>query len=107
MSSPSAATAAHLATATSTPTWAVVPFVGYLLLIAVIPLFFGHLWEKNRNKLVLALLVSAPVLVYLFGFTPTAPELLLRTGVDYLSFMTLLGALFAISGGIYLRGSLA
>jgi len=107
MSSPAAPIFAHLAASPSTPTWAVMPFVGYLLLIAVIPLFFGHLWEKNRNKLVLALLVSAPVLVYLFGFTATAPELLLRTGIDYLSFMTLLGALFAISGGICLRGALA
>jgi Na+/H+ antiporter NhaD/arsenite permease-like protein len=96
-------TAAHLAT----PTWAVAPFVAYLLLIAVVPLFLGHLWEKNRNKLVLALLVSAPVLVYLFGHASGGAELLLRTGVDYVSFMTLLGALFAISGGICLRGSLA
>ena len=32
---------------------------------------------------------------------------MLRTGIDYLSFMALLGALFAISGGICLRGSLA
>jgi Na+/H+ antiporter NhaD/arsenite permease-like protein len=104
MSSPEAAsTSAHFAT----PTWAVAPFVAYLLLIAVIPLFLGHLWEKNRNKLVLALLVSAPVLVYLFGQTGSGAELLLRTGIDYVSFMTLLGALFAISGGICLRGSLA
>jgi Na+/H+ antiporter NhaD/arsenite permease-like protein len=34
-------------------------------------------------------------------------EQLLRTGFDYLSFMALLGSLFAISGGICLRGSLA
>jgi Na+/H+ antiporter NhaD/arsenite permease-like protein len=90
-----------------TPAWAVAPFVTYLLLIAVIPLFFGGFWEKNRNKLVLALAVSTPVFVYLGAHGQGAAGALVRTGVDYLSFMALLGALFTISGGICLRGSLA
>jgi Na+/H+ antiporter NhaD/arsenite permease-like protein len=89
-----------------TPGWAVVPFVAYLLLIAVIPLFFGQLWEKNRNKLVFALVLSAPVVVFLSGRGAAGMELLARTGVDYVSFIVLLGALFTISGGICLRGSL-
>jgi Na+/H+ antiporter NhaD/arsenite permease-like protein len=92
---------------TTTPLWAVAPFVAYLVLIAVIPLFFGRLWEKNRNKLVLAILLSAPVVVFLFGRGSEGGAQLLKTGVDYVSFMALLGALFAISGGICLRGSLA
>jgi len=90
---------------TLTPTWAVVPFVAYLMLIAVVPLFFGRLWEKNRNKLLLALALSAPVVAYLAGRGAPGGEMLLRTGVDYVSFMALLGALFAISGGICLRGA--
>jgi Na+/H+ antiporter NhaD/arsenite permease-like protein len=85
----------------------VAPFVVYLLLIAVTPLFFGRFWEKNRNKLIVALIVSAPVFAFLAASGPRAGELLLRTGVDYVSFMALLGALFAISGGICLRGALA
>ena len=50
-----------------TPTWAVGPFVLYLLLIAVLPLFLGRFWEHNRNKLIVATALSLPVLGYLFG----------------------------------------
>jgi Na+/H+ antiporter NhaD/arsenite permease-like protein len=88
----------------ATPTWSVIPFVAYLLLIAMVPLAFGRLWESNRNKLVLATLASIPVVVYLASRGATAT--LVSTGFDYLSFMALLGSLFAISGGIRLRGSL-
>ena len=92
----------------STPVWAVAPFVLYLLLIASLPLFLGQFWEHNRNKLVVALLLSAPVLVYLLRSKGSeGGEEILRTACDYASFMALLGALFTISGGICLRGSLA
>jgi Na+/H+ antiporter NhaD/arsenite permease-like protein len=91
----------------STPLWAIAPFGLYLLLIATLPLFFGAFWEHNRNKLIVAALVSAPVLVYLFSGRVGGGEMLLRTTVDYVSFIALLGALFTISGGIHLRGSLA
>jgi hypothetical protein len=40
-----------LAPALHTPVWAVLPFVCYLLLIAVLPLFLGRFWEHSRNKL--------------------------------------------------------
>ena len=91
----------------STPTWAIAPFGLYLLLIATLPLFFGAFWEHNRNKFIVAAVVSAPVLVYLFSGHGGGAEELLRTAVDYVSFIALLGALFTISGGIHLRGSLA
>jgi Na+/H+ antiporter NhaD/arsenite permease-like protein len=88
-----------------TPFWAVLPFLAYLLGIAVVPIFFGHFWEKNRNKLIVAVLVSLPVLLYLSS-APRGGVLLGRTALDYLSFMALLAALFTISGGICLRGAL-
>ena len=90
-----------------TPTWAVGPFVLYLLLIAVLPLFLGRFWEHNRNKLIVAAALSVPVLGYLLGSKGAegASEVL-HTAFDYASFMALLGALFTISGGICLRGSL-
>jgi Na+/H+ antiporter NhaD/arsenite permease-like protein len=90
-----------------TPLWAVVPFVVYLFLIAVLPLFLGQFWESNRNKLALALVVGAPVIFYLLRVHPEGGHMLLEAGREYLAFMALLGALFVISGGIYLRGSLA
>src|SRR4051794_32051442 len=91
-----------------TPSWAVLPFVLYLLLVASLPLFAGHFWESNRNKLVLALVMSVPVLLYLLaGGAHHGGEQLLETGREYVAFMALLGSLFAISGGIYLEGALA
>jgi Na+/H+ antiporter NhaD/arsenite permease-like protein len=95
-------------TATATPLWAIAPFILYLLLIAIMPLFFGAFWEHNRNKFLVAVVLSAPVVGYLIlARGPRGGEELLRTACDYASFMALLGALFTISGGICLRGSLA
>ncbi|HXJ19806.1 MAG TPA: sodium:proton antiporter [Polyangia bacterium] len=90
-----------------TPTWAIFPFLTYLLLIAVLPLFLGSFWEHNRNKLLVAAIVSTPVLVYIFQLgAGEGGRLLLRTASDYAAFIALLGALFTISGGICLTGSL-
>jgi len=89
-----------------TPSWAVIPFVGYLLLIAALPLFAGRLWESNRNKLILAVLASIPAVVGLVGHPHGVLGELFHTGCDYIAFMALLGSLFAISGGICLRGAL-
>ena len=90
-----------------TATWSVVPFVTYLLLMAVLPLVVGRFWESNRNKLVLALIAGAPVVVYLVALRPGGGEQLVQTAADYFSFIALLTALFTISGGICLRGTLA
>jgi Na+/H+ antiporter NhaD/arsenite permease-like protein len=84
----------------------VLPFVLYLLLIAVLPLFFGRFWESNRNKLITAILIGLPVIVYLCAARPGGSAMLIQSGWDYVAFMVLLGALFTISGGICLRGSL-
>jgi Na+/H+ antiporter NhaD/arsenite permease-like protein len=89
-----------------TPTWAVFPFVGYLLLIAALPLFAGRLWEPNRNKLILAVLAGVPAVIGLMGHPDGVLGQLFHTGCDYLAFMALLGSLFAISGGLALRGAL-
>ena len=89
-----------------TPGWAVLPFVLYLLLIAVLPLFLGRFWESNRNKLALALVAAAPVVIYLLG-SHRGAAMLLETAREYAAFMALLAALFVISGGIYVRGAFA
>jgi Na+/H+ antiporter NhaD/arsenite permease-like protein len=91
--------------ASPTPVWAVVPFAAYLLGIALVPIFFGHFWEKNRNKLIVALVMSTPVLLFLLSREGGGHELG-RTAADYAAFMALLAALFTISGGICLRGAL-
>jgi Na+/H+ antiporter NhaD/arsenite permease-like protein len=90
----------------ATPKWAIAPFICYLVMIAVLPLFFGGFWERNRNKLLVAGLVSLPVLVYLASTGADGGRALIHTACDYVSFIALLGALFTISGGICLSGSL-
>ena len=75
-----------------------------LLSIAIVPLVFSSWWDKNSNKLILSIVMSVPVLVVLI---PAGLHLLVESLVDYGSFMVLLGALFVISGGIYIKGEFA
>src|SRR5579872_3061176 len=89
-----------------TPVWAIVPFASYLLLIALAPLLFEPLWARNRNKLLIGLLLGTPVIIYFAG-RADGVALVAQAIVEYLSFIALLGALFVISSGIYLRGSFA
>jgi Na+/H+ antiporter NhaD/arsenite permease-like protein len=90
-----------------TSSWAVVPFLLYLLVIAALPVVLGRFWDSNRNKLAVALSAGVPVAGYLLAVHPTGAALLVDTVREYVAFMTLLGALFAISGGIHVRGALA
>jgi Na+/H+ antiporter NhaD/arsenite permease-like protein len=89
------------------PIASVIPFVAYLLVIALTPLFFARFWEKNRNKFILAVIASIPVVIYLLAGHGHGPEWLLHSAKEYAAFIVLLAALFIISGGIYLKGSLA
>jgi Na+/H+ antiporter NhaD/arsenite permease-like protein len=70
-------------------------------------MFLGRFWDSNRNKLVVAVAASLPVIVYLLCAHASGAALLVDTAREYVGFMTLLGALFVISGGISLRGTLA
>lgn len=87
----------------SVPLYICLPFVIILLSIAIMPLTFAGFWEKNRNKAIVAAVVSVPVLIYLLYH---APRELLRTFEEYLSFIVLLASLFVISGGILIKGDL-
>ncbi|MGE5438599.1 MAG: sodium:proton antiporter, partial [Bacteroidota bacterium] len=87
------------------PLISLLPFVLMLASIALFPLFMNHFWEKNRNKLIIALILSLPIVVYLIG--AGAYVKLLETIIfDYVPFIILLGSLFAITGGIYLTGDI-
>jgi Na+/H+ antiporter NhaD/arsenite permease-like protein len=72
--------------------------------IAVVPLVLPKWWDSNTNKLLLSLVMSIPVLAILL---PAGTHLLHESMVDYFSFLVLLGALFVISGGIYIKGEFA
>jgi Na+/H+ antiporter NhaD/arsenite permease-like protein len=90
------------------PIWTILPFAGLLLSIALFPLFASHFWEKNANKALVAALLSLPVVLELVaGFGHEGLHQLVEKAQEYVSFILLLGALFVITGGIVVRGSLS
>ncbi|MBU2493574.1 MAG: sodium:proton antiporter [Bacteroidetes bacterium] len=82
------------------PVFMVIPFVTLLLLIAVMPLFAHHFWEKHYPKFSIAL-GTITVLYYLLVMNDT--HSLLHTLAEYLSFIALLASLFVASGGILIK----
>ena len=80
------------------------PFVVLLLVIALAPLAAPSWWHHNRNKAIVALVISAPVVIYLWLHDF---DLLHEKFHEYLSFIVVIAALFVITGGIHIQGSLA
>lgn len=86
------------------PLWSVSFFALLLLSIAVLPLTFEHWWEKNLNKGIIATILSIPVLLLFWHYGDFHP--ILHELEEYVSFIVLLGALFVVSGGIFLSGDI-
>jgi Na+/H+ antiporter NhaD/arsenite permease-like protein len=86
------------------PLWSVVPFALMLVAIAVLPLFASRFWEHNRNKVIVSAVLGAPIAAWTAMLDGQA---LLHAANEYVAFILLLGALFVISGGIVVRGTLA
>ncbi len=89
------------ALAAGLPLWAVLPFAGFLLVIALAPLAAPRFWADHHGKT--SLVFGAPVAAW---FLVAAPRELLQTAAEYASFIILLGSLFTISGGILLKGTI-
>lgn len=87
------------------PLYSLIPFALMLGSIAVFPLLWNHFWENNRNKLIIALVFSAPTIIYLLAVN-LGGEIYHTIMFDYIPFIILLGALFTITGGIYLTGDI-
>jgi Na+/H+ antiporter NhaD/arsenite permease-like protein len=75
------------------------PFGFLLLAIALGPLIAQHHWERHYHKLCV-ILAGFVCLYYLFVGEPAR---VLHAGIDYATFMVVVGSFFAISGGIHLR----
>ena len=86
------------------PLWTMIPFLAMLLSIAILPILMPVWWESNRNKMILSIIASIPVLALVI---PRSPDLVVHSFADYLSFICLIGALFVICGGIFLKGEFA
>ena len=83
------------------------PFVLLLLAIAVLPLIAAHWWHRNRNKGLVAAILAVPTSAYLLAVGEPGRTALGHELAEYFSFITLLVALYVVSGGIVLRGDLA
>jgi Na+/H+ antiporter NhaD/arsenite permease-like protein len=72
----------------------------------VFPLAFPHWWEHNRNRAIVSAVLAVPLAIYLVAAWGEAGIHQLEEKLhEYTSFILLLGSLFVISGGIYIRGS--
>ena len=80
--------------------WMVLPFVLLLLAIAVMPFIDKHWWEHNYPYVAIGL-GAVTVAYYVFGVHH--PVRMLQTGIEYLSFIILIGSLFVVAGGIHIR----
>jgi len=88
---------------TPPPVYWIIPFGAMLLAIAILPLTAPHWWEANRNKLIVSVLLGAPVLAL---YLVRQPGALTSMAGEYVAFIILVAGLYAISGGILLRGDL-
>lgn len=82
----------------------VTPFALMLFSIAVLPILVPRWWESNLNKGLVSAFFALPVVFYILMVDRSR---LVETGTEYAAFMALLAALFIITGGIRLRGSLS
>ena len=90
------------------PLASALPFVALLAAIAVLPLVAPRWWHPNGNKAIVAVAVSLPVLWQLgIAFGEPGRAVLAEMIHDYVGFIIVIGALFVITGGIHIQGSLS
>ncbi|MCR4428271.1 MAG: sodium:proton antiporter [Caldiserica bacterium] len=82
------------------PLWASVPFALMLLSIALFPLINLHWWEKNYPLVAIALGILG---LSLYLFLSRDLETVWHTALEYFSFISLIGSLFVVTGGILIR----
>ena len=90
------------------PLFSIVPFIGILLSIAVVPLLAPIFWHRNFGKISAFWAISflLPFIIWR-GFDEALHQFLHVILLEYIPFILLLLALFTISGGIRLKGYLA
>ena len=90
------------------PIWSIIPFVGMLLSIAILPLVAGEWWEKHQlyGAIFWALLFLIPFTVA-YGLHETGYELMESVVLDYIPFIALLLGLFIVAGNIHVAGTIA
>jgi len=82
----------------------ILPFGLLLACMAVLPLHWPEWWEKHYAKLALCF-AAVTVGYYVFVLPPAALQTVQHTAQDYAGFITLIGSLYVVAGGIHLRVS--
>ena len=87
--------------------WWVVPFVGLLLSIAIIPIVSASFWHHRHGlvSFVWALVFLLPY-CFAFGLSHAVHDIAHVFFLEYMPFVILLAALYVISGGIHIGGRL-
>ena len=80
--------------------WFIAPFVLLLLSIAVMPFINRSWWEKNYPFVACTL---GCIVVFYYAFSLHNTPRLFLTSYEYISFISLIGSLFIVSGGIHVR----
>ena len=80
--------------------WFIAPFILLLLSIAVIPFINRRWWEKNYPLVAYTL---GFIVVFYYAFSLHCTPRLFLTLYQYISFISLIGSLFIVSGGIHVR----
>ncbi len=89
------------------PLFSILPFIGILLSIAIIPLIAPTLWHRNFGKVSAFWAISFLLpFLFVYGIHETSYQFLHVLLLEYLPFIILLFSLFTISGGIRLKGTL-
>ncbi|NEW86285.1 sodium:proton antiporter [Rhodopseudomonas sp. WA056] len=104
--SPCPAQAAELDGAALGGVWGV-PFAGILLSIALGPLLAPKIWHAHYGKIAAgwAMLALVPIAI-VYGWQIALASLVHALLAEYLSFIVLLFALFTVSGGILVTGTI-
>ena len=83
------------------------PFAGLLLSIALMPLLLPNFWHHHFGKVAAAWALAFLLpFAALFGPGPATAGFAHALVEEYIPFIILLTALFAVAGGIYIRGNL-
>jgi Na+/H+ antiporter NhaD/arsenite permease-like protein len=87
------------------PLWSAAPFVLLLAAVALLEVFAAGWWNRLAHKALVVTVLAVPAVVHLL--TAGGGDALTHSIAEYVSFLSLLTALFVISGGIHVQGSLA
>ncbi|MDM0074190.1 sodium:proton antiporter [Variovorax sp. J2P1-59] len=103
---PAMAFAADLDGSRLSPLWGA-PFAGLLLSIALMPLLMPSFWHHHYGKVAAAWALAFLLpFAAIYGASLAGAQLVHALLAEYIPFIILLGALFAVAGGIHIRGNL-